>query len=161
VCLSPAFTPGETMRRSVSSMLQNRSSFSRIGIRRGSKTATTSQRQVDVGQVMWSPSQQRIRDSRMDAFARLAGERSGRDLRSWPDLHRWSVSEVGEFWQTVSDFCRIKWLDRGTGSAYTPPRPSPEPGVGGTEMGQRGVRDRGQERGGAMTDALWFEGAKL
>lgn len=70
-----------------------------------------------------------------------------------------------EFWQTVSDFCGIKWLDRGTGSAYTPPRPSPtlgpEPGMGGTEIGQRGVRDRGQGRGGAMTDALWFEGAKL
>ncbi|CAM9305652.1 unnamed protein product [Ectocarpus sp. 6 AP-2014] len=28
-------------------------------------------------------------------------------------------------------------------------------------MGQRGVRDRSQERGGAMTDAVWFEGAKL
>lgn len=68
------------MRRSVSFMFQNRSSFARISIRRGSKK-TTSQRPVDVGEVMWSPSHQRIRDSRMVAFARLAGERSGRDLR--------------------------------------------------------------------------------
>lgn len=33
--------------------------------------------------------------------------------------------------------------------------------MGGTEMGQRGGRHRGQEGGGAMTDAVWFEGAKL
>lgn len=38
----------------------------------------------------------------------------------------------------MSDFCGIKWLERGHGMAYTPPPP-----------------------GGPMTQARWFEGAKL
>lgn len=36
---------------------------------------------VEAGAVLWSPSRERVESSRMLAFARLAGERSGRDLR--------------------------------------------------------------------------------
>lgn len=35
---------------------------------------------VEAGEVMWSPSRERIESSRMSAFVRLASERSGRDL---------------------------------------------------------------------------------
>ena len=42
---------------------------------------TAKDKVVDMGEVMWSPSQDRVSSSRMLAFARLAGERSGRDLR--------------------------------------------------------------------------------
>lgn len=36
---------------------------------------------VEAGQVVWSPSPKRIESSRMLAFGKLAGERAGRDLR--------------------------------------------------------------------------------
>lgn len=79
----------------------------------------------------------------------------------WQDLHQWSVSEVGEFWQTVSDFCGIKWLERGSGKAYSPPAAAAADAVAAgqavTEMTGGGVG----HRGGAMTDARWFEGARL
>lgn len=81
---------------------------------------------------------------------------------SWPDLHKWSISEVDQFWRTVSDFCGIKWLERGAGNAYTPP-PPPFPtsrGVPPASAAGEG-RNGGQGRGGVMTDARWFEGAKL
>eukprot|EP00903_Cladosiphon_okamuranus_P007120 g6918.t1 len=119
------------------------------------------QRQVEMGEVVWSPSRKRVLSSRMAAFAELASERSERDLRSWHDLHRWSISEVGDFWQSVSDFCGIKWLDRGSGHAYTPPPstlPRP-PGSATTGVGE-GMRGR-QRDDGVMTDARWFEGATL
>lgn len=65
---------------------------------------------------------------------------------------------MGEFWQTVSDFCGIKWLERGSGKAYCPP-PAAAVAAGqavtATEGGAVG------HRGGAMTDARWFEGARL
>lgn len=38
---------------------------------------------VDMGEVIWTPSQDRVSSSRMVSFARLAGERSGRDLRRY------------------------------------------------------------------------------
>lgn len=50
-------------------------------MQRRSKTTGTQQRQVEMGEVMWSPSRQRVLSSRMVAFARLASERSDRDLR--------------------------------------------------------------------------------
>ncbi|CAM9705446.1 unnamed protein product, partial [Laminaria digitata] len=77
---------------------------------------------------------------------------------SWPDLHRWSVSEVGEFWQTVSDFCGIKWLERGGGKAYSPPAAPGAAGQAATAMARGRAAGR---RGSAMTDARWFEGARL
>lgn len=41
----------------------------------------SSRNNVEAGAVLWSPSRERVESSRMLAFARLAGERSGRDLR--------------------------------------------------------------------------------
>lgn len=50
------------------------------------------QRQVEMGEVMWSPSPQRVLSSRMVAFAKLASERSERDLRRYDYL--WYVACV-------------------------------------------------------------------
>lgn len=41
------------------------------------------QSQVEFGDVLWSPSRERIASSRMLAFSRLASERNGRDLSRW------------------------------------------------------------------------------
>lgn len=51
------------------------------GMQWRSMTAKAQQRQVEMGEVMWSPSRERVLSSRMAAFARLASERSERDLR--------------------------------------------------------------------------------
>lgn len=41
--------------------------------------------------------------TRMAAFARAAGERSGRDLDAYDDLHAWSVADPDGFWSLVWD----------------------------------------------------------
>lgn len=76
-------------------------------------------------------------------------------ISSWSDLHRWSVTEIGPFWQTVSDFCGIRWIKRGHGEAYTPPtREKLEEAIVGGEQGK-------PPKDVEMTQGRWFEGAKL
>ena len=41
--------------------------------------------------------------TRLDAFAREASERSGRDLTAYDDLHSWSIDEPDAFWSLVWD----------------------------------------------------------
>lgn len=61
----------------------------------------------------------------------------------------------------MSDFCGIKWLERGPGNAYTPPPSTrPHPSGAATPEVEGGLRRRQREHG-VMTDARWFEGAKL
>lgn len=45
-----------------------------------SRNKSSSQSQVEFGEVLWFPSQERIGSSRMVAFARIASERNGQDL---------------------------------------------------------------------------------
>lgn len=62
----------------------------------------------------------------------------------------------------MSDFCGIKLLERGSGNAYTPP-PSTLPRPSGAAAAARVGEGlpRWQRGHGVMTDARWFEGAKL
>ncbi len=54
---------------------------------------------------LWTPSDQRVARARVLAFAIAAGERHGRDLRHYPDLHAWSVQEPEAFWRAVWELC--------------------------------------------------------
>lgn len=65
------------------------------------------------------------------------------------------MSETGPFWQTVSDFCGIRWIERGHGEAYTPP--SREKLEETTVGGGKGKPPDDV----VMTQGRWFEGAKL
>ncbi|MBM3685907.1 MAG: acetoacetate--CoA ligase, partial [Actinobacteria bacterium] len=42
--------------------------------------------------------------TRMAAFASRAGERAGRDLTAYDDLHAWSIADPDAFWSLVWDF---------------------------------------------------------
>ncbi|MEQ8857669.1 MAG: acetoacetate--CoA ligase [Pseudomonadales bacterium] len=56
---------------------------------------------------LWRPDPDRAAASAIARFARRAAEISGRDLDAYTDLHRWSVTEPGAFWQAVWDFTDI------------------------------------------------------
>lgn len=75
-CSNTTLFTAEMLRRSIPLLAR-----AGRGMQRRSHSSTTKQRQVEMGDVVWSPSPQRITSSRMVAFARLAGERSRRDLR--------------------------------------------------------------------------------
>jgi acetoacetyl-CoA synthetase len=67
----------------------------------------------------------------MTRFAQQAGQRTGRDLSRYRDLHAWSVQDLGAFWGTVADFFHL--------------------GLGGAEP-------LADER---MPGASWFPGTRL
>jgi acetoacetyl-CoA synthetase len=68
---------------------------------------------------IWTPSPERIAQSNMHSFRRLATERYGQPLPDYSSLHRWSVDHPGQFWPLVWEFCGVKatrlWDDVVTG----------------------------------------------
>ena len=59
--------------------------------------------------ILWQPSAERIRASRLHAFARLLHDRHGIALRDYPSLHQWSIDQRAEFWQAIVDFFDVQW----------------------------------------------------
>jgi acetoacetyl-CoA synthetase len=56
---------------------------------------------------LWTPDPAAARRSALARFAEQAGSASGRDLSRYADLHRWSVTEPGAFWQAVWEFTGV------------------------------------------------------
>lgn len=85
-------------------------------------------------QPLWTPSADRIADTRMDAFRRFVNERHTLDLADYPALHQWSIDQRPAFWQAIADFFDLRF--------HATPRAV-------------------LEEGPAMPDARWFPGATL
>jgi acetoacetyl-CoA synthetase len=62
-----------------------------------------------MGQVrpLWTPSEDRIREANLTKFLALVNQKYGLRIKSYPDLHRWSVDKVSDFWSAVWDYTGI------------------------------------------------------
>jgi acetoacetyl-CoA synthetase len=58
-------------------------------------------------ELLWQPSEERIRRSQMYGFMHSMAEKYGFDAE-WPALHQWSVDHSDEFWQELFDYAEIK-----------------------------------------------------
>jgi acetoacetyl-CoA synthetase len=56
---------------------------------------------------LWTPSEERIRDANLTKFLALVNDRYQLKVKSYPELHRWSVNSVSDFWSTVWDYTGI------------------------------------------------------
>src|SRR5207344_1759402 len=65
---------------------------------------------------LWQPSPSRIASANLTAFTSQARERWGISASSYSELHRWSVTEPAQFWQSVWSFCGVIG-DEGRGPA--------------------------------------------
>jgi acetoacetyl-CoA synthetase len=65
---------------------------------------------------LWQPSPERIASANLTAFRRHARERWGVTARDYSEVHRWSVTEPAQFWQSVWSFCGVIG-DPGSGPA--------------------------------------------
>jgi len=74
-----------------------------------------------MSEILWTPSDERIKTSQMNAFAAAASARAARDLSSYRSLHEWSVEDSQAFWRLVWEFCDVVG----------------EPGAGATEAGAK------------------------
>ena len=57
--------------------------------------------------MVWAPAADRIRSATLTRFRTFASDRVGRPFADSMELHAWSISELGVFWDTVWDFFSV------------------------------------------------------
>ncbi|MEZ4707257.1 MAG: acetoacetate--CoA ligase [Caldilineaceae bacterium] len=68
---------------------------------------------IKEGDLLWQPSPATIKQANLTRYMRWLAEHKGLHFASYPELWRWSVENLGPFWQTIWDFCQIKASARG------------------------------------------------
>src|SRR5262245_39404686 len=56
---------------------------------------------------LWQPSAARTRSTHLAAFSEQARKRWGLKVADYGALHRWSVTEPAQFWQSVWAYCDV------------------------------------------------------
>ncbi|MBI4799805.1 MAG: acetoacetate--CoA ligase [Desulfarculus sp.] len=57
-----------------------------------------------MSQMLWKPSQTRIKDANLTAFMAFVNGKHGKSLAGYPELHRWSVDRAPDFWAAMWEF---------------------------------------------------------
>jgi acetoacetyl-CoA synthetase len=57
-----------------------------------------------MGELLWQPSERRIKDSNIYQFMQYVNARHGKDFTSYADLYKWSIEESPAFWATLWDY---------------------------------------------------------
>ncbi|MFM1886178.1 MAG: hypothetical protein RL026_1335 [Pseudomonadota bacterium] len=88
---------------------------------------------VQEGQLLWSPTPERIRKARITHYMQWLKQQRGLDFPDYMSLWRWSTTDIDAFWQSIWDYFQIE--------ASKPPT---------AVLGKR-----------SMPGADWFPGAEL
>src|SRR2546425_4930361 len=56
---------------------------------------------------LWTPSEDNVREANLTKFIALVNQKYGLKIKSYPELHRWSVDKVSDFWSAVWDYTGI------------------------------------------------------
>lgn len=86
--------------------------------------------------ILWQALPHRQNESHMAHFLKYVSQNYAKSVRNWESLYQWSVSDLGSFWQAVSEYCGIRWQKKSDKAFTAPPV-------------------------GHLIGASWFEGAKL
>ncbi|MBN1625021.1 MAG: acetoacetate--CoA ligase [Deltaproteobacteria bacterium] len=57
---------------------------------------------------LWTPNDERIKQSNMTRFMQFVNERLGKSFTTYDELYNWSVNNIPEFWAEMWDFAEIK-----------------------------------------------------
>ena len=87
-----------------------------------------------MSEILWQPSPERIRNTRMDQFRRFINDRHAVQLCDYPALHQWSIDRRAEFWQAIVAFFDVQFRSPPSAALI---------------------------EGDAMPSAQWFPGATL
>ena len=60
-----------------------------------------------MGRLLWKPSKERIRSTRMYDFMRYINDRHGTDFADYEDLYLWSVSDSPAFWASLWEYAGV------------------------------------------------------
>ena len=61
----------------------------------------------ELGELLWTPSPDKIRSSRLEAYRRWLGETKGIAADSYDDLWRWSIDDIEGFWQSIWGYFNV------------------------------------------------------
>ena len=62
-----------------------------------------------MSEILWQPSPERIRHTRMDPFRRFINDRYSVQLDDYPALHQWSIDQRADFWQAIVAFFDVQF----------------------------------------------------
>jgi acetoacetyl-CoA synthetase len=62
---------------------------------------------VFVGELLWSPSQERVRQANITRFIELVNRKYGLKIESYRELYDWSIERIPEFWAAMWEFANI------------------------------------------------------
>ncbi|MGH8138105.1 MAG: acetoacetate--CoA ligase [Steroidobacteraceae bacterium] len=63
---------------------------------------------VNEGDLLWTPSRERVEKSHLTAFMRWLQQERGLGFASYEDLWRWSVADLEEFWQAIWNYFGVE-----------------------------------------------------
>ncbi len=58
-------------------------------------------------EIIWKPSDERIRATEMYRYMRYVNETRRRDFSDYADLYRWSTDDIPDFWRSIWDFMEV------------------------------------------------------
>ena len=61
-----------------------------------------------MGQLLWTPSRERVKQSNMATFIDFVNRKYGLKLESYWQLHKWSVDAIPDFWAAMWQFADIR-----------------------------------------------------
>ncbi len=57
---------------------------------------------------LWVPSVDRIKNANMTRFIEFVNKKYAKEIRTYDELHQWSVESIPEFWASVWEFANVK-----------------------------------------------------
>lgn len=69
--------------------------------------------QLQEGELLWQPSAEVIENANLTRFMRWLTAEKNLTFSNYDELWHWSVTEIGDFWQSIWDYCQIKASHRG------------------------------------------------
>ncbi|MBN2497664.1 MAG: acetoacetate--CoA ligase [Deltaproteobacteria bacterium] len=61
-----------------------------------------------MAKLLWQPTEERVRRTRMYRFMQSVNDKHGLELRSYPDLYRWSIEHIPDFWAEMWELAEIR-----------------------------------------------------
>ena len=61
-----------------------------------------------MGKMLWQPSEERIKGTRMYRFMNFVNDRHGGNFSDYQSLYSWSVENIADFWADIWEFASIK-----------------------------------------------------
>ena len=57
---------------------------------------------------LWVPSEDKIKNANMGRFIEFVNKKHGKNIRTYDELHQWSVDSIPDFWAAIWDFAGVK-----------------------------------------------------